>query len=137
MRTRATGSRPRAGVADAVAGAAGGERRRRPRPRSRRVAELDPQTAAFEAEGLLDGLDPNEREARLDLLRQLAEAGVSPEAMKRAVAEDRLAMLPIELVFTRECKYTLPQAMEQSGLSEGVVRRDLLALGLPYPADDE
>ena len=99
--------------------------------------EPDPQTAAFEAEGLLDGLDPAEREARLDLLRQLAEAGVSIEAMKRAVAEDRLAMVPIELVFTRECKYTLPQAMEQSGLSEGFVRRDLLALGLPYPADDE
>ncbi|TMK63164.1 MAG: hypothetical protein E6G53_12240 [Actinobacteria bacterium] len=112
-------------------------RRRRPRPRSRRVDEPDPQTAAFEAEGLLDGLDPAEREARLDLLRQLAEAGVSIEAMKRAVAEDRLAMVPIELVFTRECKYTLPQAMEQSGLSEGFVRRDLLALGLPYPADDE
>ena len=99
--------------------------------------EPDPQTAAFEAEGLLEGLDPAEREARLDLLRQLAEAGVSIEAMKRAVAEDRLAMVPIELVFTRECKYTLPQAMEQSGLSEGFVRRDLLALGLPYPADDE
>ena len=99
--------------------------------------EPDAQTAAFEAEGLLDGLEPAEREARLDLLSQLAEAGVSIEAMKRAVAEDRLAMLPIELVFTRECKYTLPQALEQSGLSEEFVRRDLLALGLPYPADDE
>ena len=98
---------------------------------------MDEQAAAFEAEGLLEGLHPAEREARLDLLRQLAEAGVSMETMKRAVDEDRLAMLPIELVFTRDCKYTLPDALERSGLSEEFIRRDLLALGLPYPADDE
>ncbi len=101
------------------------------------MGEPDPQAAAFEAEGLLDGLEPAERDARLDLLRQLAEAGVSIADMKRAVDEDRLAMLPIELVFTRDCKYTLRDALEQSGLDDGFVRRDLLALGLPYPAEDE
>lgn len=95
------------------------------------------QAADFEAEGLLEGLEPHDREARLDLLRQLAEAGVPLADMKRAVEEDRLAMLPIELVFTRECKYTLREALEHSGLDEGFIRRDLLALGLPYPAADE
>src|SRR5205807_1123538 len=45
--------------------------------------------------------------------------------------------LPIELVFTRDCKYTLADALEQSGLDDAFIRRDLLALGLPYPADDE
>ena len=99
--------------------------------------EADPQAAEFEAEGLLDGLDPREREARLDLLRQLAGAGVSTGDMRRAVEQDRLAMLPIELVFTRECRYTLREALEASELDEAFIRRDLLALGLPYPAEDE
>jgi len=102
------------------------------------MADVDPaQLAEFERERLLEGLAAGEREARVDLLAQLVEAGVSMGELKRAVDEDRLAMLPIELVFTRDCKYTLPQALEASGLDEGFVKRDLLALGLPYPAPDE
>ena len=95
------------------------------------------QVSEFEREGLLEGLADEEREARIDLLRQLVEVGVSMDDLKRAVAEDRLAMLPIEMVFTRECKYTLRDAMEASGLDDDFVRRDFLALGLPHPAEDE
>ena len=40
----------------------------------------------FEAEGLLDDLDGEAREARLDLLRRLAAEGVPLDDMREAVA---------------------------------------------------
>src|SRR4051812_40155550 len=102
------------------------------------MAEAQPdQVTEFEREGLLEDLAGEECEARIDLLAQLREAGVSMDELRRAVAEDRLAMLPIELVFTRDCRYTLPEALEASGLDEAFARRDMLALGFSYPADDE
>ena len=95
------------------------------------------QVSEFEHEGLLEDLAGEEREARIDLLVQLREAQVSMEELRRAVAEDRLAMLPIELVFTRDCKYTLEEMLERSGLDEDFARRDFLALGLPWPRPGE
>jgi Adenylate cyclase regulatory domain len=50
----------------------------------------------FEAEGLLDDLSGQAREARLALLPELAEAGVPLDELKRAVEEDRLVLLPVE-----------------------------------------
>ena len=52
----------------------------------------------FEAEGLLEGTSGEAREARLDLLRQLADDGVELEELRTAVEEDRLALLPVERV---------------------------------------
>jgi adenylate cyclase len=92
----------------------------------------------FEREGLLDDLeDERERAARLDLLRELVESGVDIEEIRRAVAEDRLATLPMELVFTRDCTHTLRAVMDELGLEEGFVRRNYLALGVPCPELDE
>ena len=53
------------------------------------VAEID-----FEAEGLLEGLDGEAREARERLLAELVDDGVELEELRTAVAEDRLALLP-------------------------------------------
>ena len=39
----------------------------------------------FEAEGLLEGLEEDEREARRTLLEQLSDAGVPDEELKKAV----------------------------------------------------
>ena len=50
----------------------------------------------FEGEGLLKGTRGRAREARSELLEQLAEDGVGLDELKRAVAEDRLALLPVE-----------------------------------------
>jgi Adenylate cyclase regulatory domain len=58
------------------------------------VAEID-----FEAEGLLESVSGKARDARLALLRDLAEAGVPVEELRRAAAENRLALLPVERVF--------------------------------------
>ena len=97
------------------------------------TAEID-----FAAEGLLDGLgSSDEREARLDLLKELADAGVSLAELRRAVADDRLAALPVELVFTRECRYTLRDMIAETGLTEDFVRRNCLALGVPVPEPAE
>lgn len=102
------------------------------------MSELPAGPPDFEAEGLLDGLDgADERAARLDLLAQLTAAGVGFQALRRAVDQDRLAALPVELVFTRDCRFTLNDAIRDSGLDPEFVRRDFLALGLPMPAPDE
>jgi adenylate cyclase len=93
--------------------------------------------ADFEREGLLEGLDGDEREARLDLLRELDAAGVALDRLKAACDEDRLALLPVELTFSRDLRYTVTEVIEDTGLSPDFVRRDMLALGLPQPADDE
>jgi adenylate cyclase len=91
----------------------------------------------FEAEGLLDGVDGEQREARLDLLEQLAEAGVTLDELKRAARADRLALLPVERVLMSDAKYTRKQMAEKSGLSEDGLARQWQALGLPAPDPEE
>lgn len=91
----------------------------------------------LEREGLLEGLEGGDREARLDLLRQLQGAGVGLDTMKKAAEENRLALLPVELVFSGDLRYTVGETLEQSGLSPEFLRRDMLALGLPLPSADE
>ena len=59
------------------------------------VGEID-----FEAEGLLEGLDGEAREARGRLLAELADDGVALEELRTAAAEDRLALLPVERVLS-------------------------------------
>jgi adenylate cyclase len=97
--------------------------------------QLGPEV--FEREGLLDGVHGSEREARLDQLQQLADDGASLEELRRAVARDRLAMLPIERVFTSDLAYTLAEFSEQTGLDTDFIARDYLALGVSRPVADE
>jgi adenylate cyclase len=96
------------------------------------VAAQEPD---FAAEGLLKGLRGREREARLDLLRQLHQAGVPLEELKKAAAEDRLALLPVELVLAREGKYSAREIAEETGQDVEAMRRQRQALGLPMVAD--
>jgi adenylate cyclase len=91
----------------------------------------------FEAEGLLDNVEGGEREARLDLLEQLTEAGVSLDELKKACREDRLALLPAEQVFASERKYSQREMAEQVELPPEFVARQWQALGLPLPDPDE
>ena len=55
---------------------------------------------------MLRGLRGEARKARLQLLEQLHDAGVPLEELTRAVEEDRLALVPVELVLGSEGKYT-------------------------------
>jgi adenylate cyclase len=89
----------------------------------------------FEAAGLLDGLDEEERAARLDLLERLAADGVGLEELSAAVAEDRLALLPLERVFG--ARYTAQEIEALTGLPAPQVINVRRALGLVAPGAEE
>jgi adenylate cyclase len=91
----------------------------------------------FEAEGLLDGLEGDARDARRDLLEQLLDDGCSPDELRRAVAEDRLALLPVERVLAGDGgRYTAREVAQRSGLDPELRDRLYRALGLAL-ADPE
>jgi adenylate cyclase len=88
----------------------------------------------FEAEGLLEGLEGRERTARLELLKELAEDGVPLDELKRAVAENRLALLPVERILAGEGRrYTAAEVAERAGLEPDFLLRQRQALGLSVP----
>jgi adenylate cyclase len=92
----------------------------------------------YEAEGLLaDVSTPAERASRVALLDELIAAGVGVDTLREAIADQRLATLPLELVLLAGCDRTLRQVLEEAGLSEEYARRHYLALGLPMPDLDE
>jgi adenylate cyclase len=92
----------------------------------------------FEAEGLLGNLTGKARQARLALLNELAEEGVSLEELKRAVEENRLVLLPVERVFDSGTQhYTARQIAELAGLERDFLMRLLRALGAPIHEDDQ
>ena len=91
----------------------------------------------FERDGLLDGLAGEERDARLRLLSELSEQGVEPEELRRAVAEQRLALLPVERVLAGEGeRYTAAEASERVGIELELLQRVWRALGLALADDD-
>ena len=92
----------------------------------------------FEAEGLLDGLEGDAREARLALLGELEADGVGLEELREAVQENRLALLPVERVLSAEGpRYTPRQIAEISGIELDLLQELFRALGLPRVDPDE
>jgi adenylate cyclase len=99
---------------------------------------MAPVAIDFEAEGLLEGLDGNQREARRELLEQLAADGVPLADLRRAVEEDRLALLPVEHVLASDGpRYTAEEVAERAGIELDFLLRQWQALGLPTPDPDE
>jgi adenylate cyclase len=91
----------------------------------------------FAAEGLLDDLDGEAREARLSLLEELASEGVPLEELRDAVAAGRLTLLPVERALTGDgARYTPREVAELSGLDLDLLQRFSAALGVPYPDPD-
>ncbi len=96
-------------------------------------AEID-----FEAEGLLDGIAGAPREARRQLLDQLAQEGCTLEELKDAVAAGRLTLLPVERALAGEGpRYTAREVAERAEIDLDVLQRFRAALGIPYPDPDE
>jgi adenylate cyclase len=96
-------------------------------------AEID-----FEAEGLLKGLRGKRREARRELLAELAAAGVPLDELRQAVQEERLALLPVERELAGGgARYSANEIAERSGLDREFLDRQWRALGmaLPDPAE--
>ncbi len=90
----------------------------------------------FEAEGLLDGLEGDERSSRLLLLEELSANGVSDAELRKAVAEERLALLPVERALGGDTHLTAAEVASEAGVPADFLRRQRRALGLPQ-ADDE
>lgn len=89
----------------------------------------------FAAEGLLDGLEGEDREARRRLLQRLDDDGFELSEMKAAVAEDRLALLPLERLLGG--RYSARMVQEKTGLPAEVMRRMRRVAGLPEVGEDE
>jgi adenylate cyclase len=92
----------------------------------------------WEAEGLLEDL-PDERalKARRELLDELYDDGVALDELKRAVAGQRLALLPVERVLGGEQRLTARELAEQTGLDLETLIATRRALGLAVPDVDE
>jgi adenylate cyclase len=93
---------------------------------------------AFEAEGLLDGLEGEPRAERLALLEELLAEGVSLEELRSAAAAGRLALVPVEHAIAGDgVRYTAHEVAARSGLDLDLLRRFRAALGVPYADPDE
>jgi adenylate cyclase len=85
----------------------------------------------FEAEGLLEDVEGEEaRKARLELLRKLADDGVSLEELRTAVEENRLVLLPVDRVLSGDgTRYTREEVADEVGLDVDLLLRVWRALG--------
>lgn len=86
--------------------------------------------------GLTAGLDEPARLARIALLDELAATGVGVDELRRAAAEDRLALLPVERVLAGEPRYSRTELAERAGVDPEVAAALLSALGLSLPEPD-
>jgi adenylate cyclase len=91
----------------------------------------------FEAEGLLAGLEGEQRAERLTLLRQLAEEGVPLSELRRTTAAGTIMYLPAERVIVGPDRYTSSEVAELSGVEEDFLVAARRAMGLPIPEPDE
>jgi adenylate cyclase len=91
----------------------------------------------FEAEGLLEGLEGEDRDSRLALLEWLSADGVSDAELRKAVSEQRLALLPVERALGGDSHLSAAEVAEQADIPVDFLRRQRRALGLPQADEDE
>jgi adenylate cyclase len=89
----------------------------------------------FAAEGLLDDLEGEDRDHREQLLTRLHDEGFSLDALRQAVAERRLALLPVDRVLGGT--YTATEIEERTGLPAELMIRIRRLMGLPKPDPDD
>jgi adenylate cyclase len=91
----------------------------------------------WQAEGLLVGLDQGTCAGRIELLDLLHASGASVAELKQAVAQDRLALLPVERALAGVAHYTVTELARQADLDREFLLEYLQALGLPVPLSGE
>ena len=90
----------------------------------------------WEAEGLLDGLEGENRAARVKLLDELHASGYAVEELRDAAREGRLMFIPLERALGEEPVYSASEVAERSGLDYEFMTRQWQALGLPAADPD-
>jgi adenylate cyclase len=83
----------------------------------------------------LEGLEGEARAQRRRLLERLRDDGYADEELARAVAEDRLALLPVERVLG--ARWTAREVQAQTGLPARTLARIRRLNGLPEPDPDD
>jgi adenylate cyclase len=90
----------------------------------------------FAAEGLLDGLEGEERTTRLELLEQLCAEGISLDELRAATRDGRLLFVGAERMVSGIPRYSSRQVAERAGVSADFVMALRRANGLPVPDVD-
>jgi adenylate cyclase len=99
---------------------------------------MDALREESDVEPLLEGVEGVAREARRDLLEELADDGVPADELRAAVDEDRLVMLPVEQVYAPPGeRYTVGEVAEKAEVPPAMLERHMRALGLRVPEPDE
>jgi adenylate cyclase len=89
----------------------------------------------FSEQGLLDGLEGDERTARERLLERLSRDGFDNDELVKAVKEDRLALLPVDRVLGGT--WTAGEIEQETGLAAPLITRIRQQQGLPKPAPED
>jgi adenylate cyclase len=91
----------------------------------------------FAAEGLLDGLDDEQRAERLALLQYLAADGVPLAELRRTTTSGTLMFLPAERVIGGHARYSAREIAERTKTELAFLIAVRRAMGLPIPGPDE
>lgn len=91
----------------------------------------------FAAEGLLDGLEGQERAERLTLLESFHAEGIPLAELRRASTAGTLMFLPADRVIVGSERYTSGQVAELSGVDIEFLISARRAMGLPIPEPEE
>jgi adenylate cyclase len=90
----------------------------------------------FAAEGLLDGLEGEDRATRLELLEQLSTDGISLDELRAATRDGRLLFVGAERMVGGVPRYTTHEVSERAGVPAEFVMALRRANGLPVPDVD-
>jgi adenylate cyclase len=92
----------------------------------------------FEAEGLLEGLEGDARDARRQLLERLEGDGVPLDELRKASDEGRLALVPVERILVGdENTHSLKEVSDKAEVEPEFLKRYWRALGLAMGDDEE
>jgi adenylate cyclase len=103
---------------------------------SRTLPPMSPEID-FEAEGLLEGLEGEQRSERVALLRELADSGVPLSELRRSTAIGGIVLLPADRVIAGTQRYTAAEVAELAGVELGFLVEVRRAMGLPIPDTEE
>jgi adenylate cyclase len=95
------------------------------------------QPIDFEAEGLLDGLEGDQRAERLALLEQLDREGVPLTDLRRTTATGTIMYLQADRIIVGTERYTAAEVAATTGVDEEFLIRVRRAMGLPIPDPED